>query len=229
MKVYHPDRSGHTHARADIHSLPGAVKMERYRLIVAANDILSDPDKRKAYDRTGAGWHGRMEHRLHPSQYDWSHAGAKARWSGFDTNDSPFRNATWEDWERWYNRHKRQEPVYVSNGGFVSLVVIAVVLGAFGQKEQVSRHNVLFKEQIETKHEDATKTMKSRRQESQKGTDMDQRLQRFLRERDVGALMRLGDVRAGDGDTRLLPEPVVCMSETQQRRSAGGKLLNDNG
>ena len=83
VKIYHPDRSHHSHIHSHIHSLPGAVKMERYRLIVAANDILSNPDKRKAYDRTGAGWNGFMEHGHHPSQYDWSRSKGPARWSGF--------------------------------------------------------------------------------------------------------------------------------------------------
>ena len=229
VKIYHPDRDGHTCAHAHIHSLPGAVKMERYRLIVAANDILSDPIKRKAYDRTGAGWNGRMEHSLHPSQYNWSNTGGNARWSGFDTNDSPFHNATWEDWERWYNRHHRkQEPIYISNGGFLSLVIVAVALGAAGQNGQISRHEALFKKQVEVKHEEATKMMTKHRQQSQNATDMDQRVQKFLRERDIGAPIRIGDTTAGDSGTRLLPEPVVCMSDTQHKRSGGGKPLSND-
>ena len=228
VKIYHPDRSGHAHIHADIHRLPGAVKMERYRLIVAANDILSDPDKRKAYDRTGAGWHGRMEHSIHPSQYNWSQASGETRWSGFDTNDSPFRNATWEDWERWYRRHEKQEAAHTSNGGFLSLVVVAVVLGAVGQTGQVSRHNALFKEQLEVKHEKATKMLMSHQQDSHKIGDRDHQLQKFLKERDIGAPMGLGNARDAREDRKLFPQPVVCMSGMQQQRPAKGRRRDED-
>ena len=111
----------------------------------------------------------------------------------------------------------------------MSLVVVALVLGAFGQSGQVSRHNALFKEQVEVKHENATKMMTSRRQESQKATDRNQRLQKFLKERDTGAPIRLGDTRAGDMDIKMLPEPVVCMSQTQQERGGKGQKSDENG
>ena len=54
VKIYHPDRN-HTAAGS---SMPHSVRLERYRLVVAANEILSDDVKRRAYDLYGAGWHG---------------------------------------------------------------------------------------------------------------------------------------------------------------------------
>lgn len=228
VKLYHPDRSGHTHAHAHIHSLPGVVKLERYRLIVAANDILSDPEKRKAYDRTGAGWNGRMEHGIHPARYYWSQTSGEARWSGFDTNDSPFSNATWEDWERWYRRHEKQEPAYTSNGGFVSLVALVLVLGAVGQTGQVSRHEALFREQVEVKHEHAMKMLLNHQQESQKVGNREQRVQKFLKERDMGVPLGLGDKRDVREGGSLLPEPVLCMSGIQQKDAGRGETQDDN-
>lgn len=205
--------------------------MERYRLIVAANDILSDPDKRKAYDCTGAGWNGRMEHRAHPSHYSWAHTSGEARWSGFDTNDSPFHNATWEDWERWYRRHEKQEPAYTSNGGFISLVALALVLGAVGQTGQVSRHEALFRQQVEVKHENATRTLLSHQQESQKAGHREQRLQKFMKDRDIGSPIGLGEKREERVETPLLPEPVLCMSDIQQKGAGRSKSRqnDDNG
>ncbi len=160
-----------------------------------------------------------MEHGLHPSRYDWSRANGQARWSGFDTNDSPFQNATWEDWERWYNRYEKQEPVYTSNGTFLSIVVGALVIGAFGQASQVSWHNDLFMQKIEKQHEDASKSMLKHRQGSQKVSDMDSRLQDFFKRRDMGVREALVDNEDEHRKTKMLPAPVGSMIDTQRRRS----------
>ena len=58
VKLYHPDR----HDYGSSGNLPSyTTKLERYRLIVAANDILSNPVKRAAYDRYGSGWNGQPD------------------------------------------------------------------------------------------------------------------------------------------------------------------------
>ena len=181
-KIYHPDKSIHEHNNAGVKSLPGAVKMERYRTVVAAHEILSDPIKRSAYDLSGAGWNGRPE--VGAPEYYWGH-NRGARWSGFDTNDSPFKNATWEDWEKWYQRDKaKQEPVYFSNGGFLILVITAVLLGGFGQSLRVGDYSDVFKNQVETIHDDASKGLKKRKIDSTGFENRDKRLQSFLRSRD---------------------------------------------
>lgn len=210
VKLYHPDRNGYDHSSGHVTGLSGATKMERYRLVVAANDILSDPAKRRAYDSTGAGWDGRPE--FGAQNYHWGQT-KEAQWSGFDTNDSPFRNATWEDWEKWYQRNskEKQEPVYFSNGGFLSLVVVAVFLGGFGQTLRVEDYSNVFQRQVEATHNSASKAIRQRRMESQAFSDRDQRLQNFLRSRDpVG--YGVVDPRE-DGFRKMLPEPETCLSE----------------
>lgn len=201
--------------------------MERYRLIVAANDILSDPDKRKAYDRTGAGWNGFMEHGHHPSRYDWSRTKGPARWSGFDTNDSPFQNATWEDWERWYDRnqprYEKQEPVYTSNGGFLTLVVAVMVIGAFGQASQVSWHNDLFMQKIEKQHGEATEAITKHRQESKKASDMDSKLHEFFRRKDMRVPAALDNGGPEGSERKMLPEPVALIHDSQSKRDESVK------
>ena len=190
--------------------------MERYRLIVAAHEILSDPVKRRAYDNTGAGWNGRPEHDA-PRHY-WASRG-EAKWSGFDTNDSPFRNATWEDWEKWYQRRsgKKQAPMYTSNGGFLSLVVAVVFLGAFGQSLHVDSYGNFFKRQVTQVHDDASKHMRQRRIESHEFADRDARLQSFLRTRDpVG--YGVTDPK-DEAYRKLLPEPETCMSDGIQQQA----------
>ena len=222
VKLYHPDRSNQGHCSSHIAGLPGAVKMERYRLIVAAHEILSDPTKRKAYDTTGAGWNGRLEHDA-PRHY-WASRG-EAKWSGFDTNDSPYRNATWEDWEKWYQRQsgKKQSPVFTSNGGFLALVISAVFLGAFAQSMRVDNHEALFKQQVYQVHDDASKQINQRKVESQGFADRTARLQNFLGSRDP---IGYGVVGPGEEAYRkLLPEPEVRINDGihQQNQNQGRK------
>ena len=203
VKLYHPDKNGHESCSSKINGLSGAIKMERYRLVVAANDILSDSAKRSAYDQTGAGWNGRPEHGA--PKYTWAQNN-ETRWYGFDSNDSPFRNATWEDWERWYQRDKaKQEPVYFSNGGFLSLILIAVFLGGFGQSIRVEDHANIFQRQVEMVHDDASKAITKRRTESQNFGNKDERLHNFLKTRDPYAYANTNSTE--EDYRKMLPEP----------------------
>ena len=182
VKIYHPDKSCLESGSSDTDILPRSTKTQRYYLIVTAHNILSDPVKRKAFDKYGAGWEGRPENGAPKS--NWGHSN-DARWSGFDTNDSPFRNATWEDWEKWYQRDKvKQEPVYLSNGGFLMLVLAAVFLAGFGQSIRVEDYSNLFQRRVRKCHDDATMAIRQRRTESQGFGNRDERLQNFLRTRD---------------------------------------------
>ncbi len=189
VKLYHPDRHGHEHNSSMVNGLSHAVKMERYRLVVAANDILSDPEKRRAYDRYGAGWNGRSDSDV--SKHNWSH-NTGTRWSGFDHNSSPSHCATWEDWERWYQREngpkEKQEPVYFSNGGFVSLIMIVVTLSGLGQATRVGDYSKTFLQQIEAVHGDCSNNIQTRRNESQNFGNKDERLQSFLRTREESGI-----------------------------------------
>ena len=209
VKIYHPDRSGYDSGSSDTSVLPGSIKMERYRLIVTAHEILSDPVKRRAYDKSGAGWNGRSEHDA--PKHNWGHNN-DTRWSGFDTNDSPFRNATWEDWEKWYQRDKaKQDPVYFSNGGFLILVLTAVFLGGFGQSIRFGDYSNTFQRQVEKIHDDASKEIRQRRTESQGFGKRDERLQNFLRTRDPHSYGVADPTE--ESYRKLLQEPEICMSE----------------
>ena len=208
-KIYHPDRNGHENDHVHLGSLSGSVKMERYRMIVAAHEILSDPSKRRAYDAFGAGWEGRPEHGA--PIYHWGQKN-ETTWSGFDTNDSPFRNATWEDWEKWYQRGKaKQEPVYFSNGGFLVLVITAVFLGGFGQSVRVGDYSNIFQRQVEMVHDDASKALRRRKSESAGFGNKDERLQHFLKSRDPRGYGITDPTE--EGYRKLLPEPETCMSD----------------
>ncbi|KAI9670210.1 MAG: hypothetical protein M1831_006423 [Alyxoria varia] len=124
VKLYHPDRlkqNDNLSRPASSHKCSHKDKLERYRLVVAANNILSDPKRKHAYDRYGIGWtHVREieKHETTPTHiyrysthHRWRSDGDKQyKWH---VDDDPMFNATWEDWERWYRRiRQRREQRY---------------------------------------------------------------------------------------------------------------------
>ena len=131
VKLYHPDR----HERVSTSSatpISKAVRLERYRLVVSAHALLSDPEKRRAYDRYGAGWAG-AKSVIPAPDFTMSQ----------EARDACMHNATWQDWENWYDRfnppkpgdapRKPQAPVFVSNVAFISIVGILAALAGIGQ------------------------------------------------------------------------------------------------
>ncbi|KAL6813721.1 hypothetical protein J3E69DRAFT_370981 [Trichoderma sp. SZMC 28015] len=132
VKLYHPDTHDHNHHHASVSSsslhirnLPHATRLERYRMIVAANELLSNSSKRSMYDSYGLGWsHGDRAASLRDIDKNWRHQEGNAA-----------NNATWEDWERWRDAQegKSSEPVYMSHGAFASILVLMCLVGAMAQ------------------------------------------------------------------------------------------------
>lgn len=184
VKLYHPDRhlfSSHPG------TLSQSTKLERYRLVVAANTILSDPNKRRAYDRFGAGWNeaGGGDMSSSPSCREMDRAWRRAPGSAAG-------NATWEDWERWYEsqdpngagaKRKRQDPLYMSNGLFVGVLAMFVVVGSWGQATRAGNHSVHLIEMRETSSQNISEDMWRRRQEKAVLSRED-RVESFLRQRE---------------------------------------------
>ncbi|KAL9119050.1 MAG: hypothetical protein Q9187_004398 [Circinaria calcarea] len=206
VKLYHPDRNVYDEDSSKPGYLSQAVKLERYRLIVAANDILSDPVRRNAYDRYGAGWNGQP---ACAGSQGWK---KKASWSDFDNSESPAQNATWEDWEKWHHRDSKpkQEPLYFSNGGVFSVIVFVAILAGMGQVTRVGELSKSFIEQVEAMHDESSKDLQRRRIESQNFMNKDARVHNFLKVRDpVG--YGITDP-SEEGYRKLLPAPEICMS-----------------
>ncbi|KZF21927.1 hypothetical protein L228DRAFT_248700 [Xylona heveae TC161] len=206
VKIYHPDLNGQNH-HSPCHYLSHAVRLERYRLIVAANDLLSDPVKRSAYDRYGAGWNGQPEAR------GTTNGGTQSGYSSWREGNNPSQNATWEDWERWYQREAGgpQEPQFFSNSVFLSLVVILAALGGIGQATRAGNYANTFIEQRDHVHGEALKELSRARQGlTNPGNNRQERIQSFLRLRDPVANGSTDPHE--EGYRRLLPEPEVCHS-----------------
>ncbi|KOS18137.1 J domain-containing protein 1 [Escovopsis weberi] len=130
-KLYHPDshHSGSPSSSPSSPSHPDAsIRLERYRLLVAAHELLNDPAKRRLYDTTGLGW-APGGPGAGPSLRDMDRS-----WRS--RPGSAANNATWEDWERWHAAREGRagpEPAYMSHGMFASMVVALCMVGWLAQ------------------------------------------------------------------------------------------------
>lgn len=217
VKIYHPDRSIHEkHLSTHLCDLSPAVRLERYRLIVTAHEILSDPVKRGAYDAWGAGWAGAPSIRIGP--YGRHRRRSKEEQGEYE--DGPFRNATWEDWERWRARHDappQQKPVYVSNVAFVALIAMFAAVGGVGQATRAERSSASFLEQRDLVHNETSKELMRLRREA-KGHLREEQIEAFVRSRDAA----MGEIRAAEESEarKLLADVQFCSSEDVARRSS---------
>ncbi|GAP90606.1 putative J domain-containing protein [Rosellinia necatrix] len=174
VKIYHPDRN-----RSAVNSaISQSTRLERYRLVVAANEILSDEARRRAYDLYGAGWDGNrtLQSPCRESYRSWRNEPGNA--SG---------NATWEDWERWRRERnggqQSQAPVFMSNEVFVIVLCSFVVLGSFTQARRASASTLDVVEMRDQK--DAAISNEIRRRQDEKAPlNRHERIENFLRQRD---------------------------------------------
>jgi curved DNA-binding protein CbpA len=200
VKIYHPDRGEHPSALPHAH-LTQSLRIERYRLIIAAHALLSDPSKRRAYDLYGAGWSGAS---TRPPSFNYSEDAKKAAMS----------NATWEDWEDWYSKFRTpsdpprqaQAPLYTSNTTFISIIAILAALGGVGQATRVEGNSASFIAQRDAAHSRAARTLASEKARSY-GMTRQERIEEFLRNRDPEAY-------DDESVRKLLLDPDVCAGET---------------
>ncbi|KAJ5888005.1 hypothetical protein N7495_008046 [Penicillium taxi] len=162
VKLYHPDRP---HS-SDLIITP-EVRLQRYKIIVAAHEILSDPAKRTAYDISGTGW----KHNRHPS---FNHGG-----SGI------YGNATWEDWERWNNRHNGNQANIVDSRTFTRLLVLLVLLGGAMQFTWIGQLSIGHEDRMRDVSSDSMRVLAERRSSTVgQMPSQDARVQSFLIRRD---------------------------------------------
>jgi curved DNA-binding protein CbpA len=204
VKLYHPDRG----LASPIAHLPLHVRLERYRMLVAAHDILSDMEKRKAYDTWGHGWTGHHQTPSSTSPYEWEFD--RKRWA-----TDPRNNATWEDWERW--RHENEggaehdgRTIQLSNFAFMSLIFAFVSIGGVVQGTRFSTFNNSVIERRDQIHREASTTLRRSHNSTMSG-DRDERIRTFLDHREAQL--------AGEASyQRLLPPAETCAPDTARRQ-----------
>ncbi|KFG85346.1 putative Hsp40 co-chaperone Jid1 [Metarhizium anisopliae] len=114
VKMYHPDMSG---ADARVRHLPQSVRLERYRLIVAAHNLLSDPSNRRLYESHRQGW-------VYPRPFTGRQGDNR---HGFSSKDGAAQNPP---------SPMRQRPIYASNA---TVAILLVALGMLGAALQFKR------------------------------------------------------------------------------------------
>lgn len=178
VKIYHPDRPSNDHP--SFKDATEEVRLRRYRLIVAAHEILSDPVKRAAYDRDGTGWHG------HPDRPDTRrHSKRYGSYGSDDSDGTIYQNATWEDWERYYNRHQAKQVHLVDHRTFVTFILLLALFGGFAQASWITQYRSTFDQRIRDLNAQSARFLINRRQQT---TDelksSEARVQGFLIRRD---------------------------------------------
>lgn len=220
VKLYHPDLTA-----SEAKSPAQQVRAERYRLLVAANAILSDPVKRNAYDRVGAGWNGRAEV---PGAHGAANGKPGPFTHGFTGSEDPiWQNATWEDWERFYARKAREQdggtvgkepngPLYMQNSYFIALVAFLAFIGGSVNYNRAQDAGTYFVEQRDLVHDRASKELRKVRQEMSGMKGREERIQWFLRNREATlGQMSPTDIEAfrEEKAQRILPNGEVCRAD----------------
>jgi len=170
VMMYHPDR--HHHTSHD--GVPHLTKLDRYRLVVSANDLLSDPERRRQYDLCGAGWGSDVRTRLRSADRAWHQEPGNAS-----------MNATWEDWERWRQERDgvKQAPLFMSNAMFASLVVVFVLIGGWSEVTRAGRHSAGILQMKDQQHSAISQQLRER-ESKVVGLTKEDRVERFLRQRE---------------------------------------------
>ncbi|KAF2129763.1 hypothetical protein P153DRAFT_289472 [Dothidotthia symphoricarpi CBS 119687] len=197
VKLYHPDRC---HPTSPAAQLPLHVRLERYRMLVAAHDILSDVEKRKAYDAWGHGWVGHHNTPTPHNPYDWDFD--RRRWA-----TDPRNNATWEDWERWHQendgtRDSSPRTIQMSNVAFMSFLFALVSVGGVMQGTRFNAFNSSVIERRDAVHKDAVMQLRRSKHATMNG-DRDERVRTFLEHREA-------QLAGDDSYHRLLPPADTC-------------------
>jgi len=156
VKRYHPD----TQSAADLTHIE---RLERYRLVVQAHEILSDPVKRRAFDSSGAGWGSTITADRHSRGF--TNAEGKRYGFGPDDDSSIFQNATWEDWERWHRRHdahKHGNEPYMDPNLFASIVIFVAVLAGVLQATRAGQFTGSIEERAQAFTEETGRFLAAR-------------------------------------------------------------------
>ncbi|KAK0712808.1 hypothetical protein B0T26DRAFT_813100 [Lasiosphaeria miniovina] len=194
VMLYHPDR--HCHSSHD--GIPSVTKLDRYRLVIAANDILSNSDKRRLYDLYGTGW------KQPKTQNDQSESDVRSTWRDVDKAwrqrpGNASANATWEDWERWYQERdgKKQEPRFMSNGGFASVIALFVLVGTWGQATRAEMNSATLLETRDQRHSSIHHDFQHH-QSQISGLGKEDRVDAFLRQRNAWEYASPGHLQQGN-------------------------------
>ncbi|KAK1999559.1 DnaJ domain-containing protein [Colletotrichum falcatum] len=165
VKLYHPDL--HYLNEGILDALPRATRNERYRLVVEANEILSNQQKRLLYETYGMGW-------IFPKQETASDSCHST--GAYGTNDDqPFGEAG----------SRQQIPLFASNATIAIIIVAIAMAGAIVQLERTRRAQWDFKTRDKAIQDSITRDLRELAGQLD-GKPRDMRIMEFLARRELG-------------------------------------------
>lgn len=175
VKLYHPDLAGDA-------SVSRATRIERYRLVVGANELLSNPERRRLYEQHGLGW-------VFPGQASVTSA-PRRRDVGFYQWSPP-----WE--EEAAAEAAPQTPIYASNAAVAMVLVALAFAGAIVQLERARRTQWALR-LSDTALQDAISRDLEGLAHQLEGKPRELRILEFWARREFGVLRDGGDGVLGD-------------------------------
>ncbi|EFQ32871.1 DnaJ domain-containing protein [Colletotrichum graminicola] len=128
VKLYHPDIYGVN--EKEVAGIPLAKRLERYRLVIEANEILSDPQKRLLYERYGLGWVlSKYGTQSTPCSHYYAARGSRTHGGRPSAQAAP----------------ERQFPIFASNATIAIVLVAMAMTGAIVQLERARKAQWEFK------------------------------------------------------------------------------------
>ncbi|KAE8351725.1 hypothetical protein BDV28DRAFT_136476 [Aspergillus coremiiformis] len=213
VKIYHPDRpcNGHPLCR----DISPEVRVQRYHIVVAAHEILSDSSRRAAYDLSGVGWNPHPQGSQHPP---WARPGS-SDWSPV------YANATWEDWERWHNRYKGKQQNMVDHRTFTRLVILLTLLGGALQASWINRLSIGYDDRIQQLNEETMRLLAGRRENTtQQMASSEAKVQHFLVRRDPSGV-GLKEEEQQVYQKALYPQQPVFSEPTRPDKMQGNTTI----
>ncbi|KAL4906293.1 hypothetical protein BDW74DRAFT_140670 [Aspergillus multicolor] len=208
VKIYHPDRPCNDHPLCK--DITPEIRLQRYRIVVTAHEILSDSNRRAAYDATGMGW------AFNPAPE------CRRR----TPNDPIYNNATWEDWERWYNRNNPKQETVVDHKTFVIFVVLLFFMGAAVQASWITTVSTGYEDRLKELNEQSTRFLNQRRENTVKQMQgSDAKVQHFLIRRDPSGFGLKGEEK---GVYRDALNPLDNPTESGTKEEKGRQSAEDD-
>ena len=142
--------------------------------------------------------------------------GSPSQQRAWPSGHDPINNATWEDWERWYEREygeQRQDDraAHMTNFGFVSLVFALVSLGGIMQGTRANMFSAtIIEHRDKVHHEASAELMKSKRATMSTG-DRNERIRTFIEHREATLV-------GEDNYQRILQPEDTCSPESIRKQ-----------
>lgn len=155
-RKYHPD------SRASNEAHQG--RLQRFRQVVQANELLSTARSRRIYDTQGFGWGDINVNDIMGDPAHW-----QGNYEGRFRASGTYRGTSDGD---YFNGNQRAQPYYTSNGNFAGGIIVIMVLAGVIQLSHIQRTTQKSLEKRRIVHEQASLNLRDARSSARGRKDM---------------------------------------------------------